>query len=106
MAIIELLGIFQVIEPLVLPKDSEARSFHVIAMDLPGYSLSPDPVLSKLGSKQLAIAFDNLMRTPRESKCGVSSTDQRWGFDIWMSYFIPDARSHTVSISLSLDPQN
>lgn len=81
----------KVIKPLASPENPDDQHFHVVAVDLPGYGFSPAPVLSTLGPKQLAFAFDNLMRTLGYSRYGVMSTDQGWWIGMWMSYLIPDS---------------
>ncbi|UPK99664.1 hypothetical protein LCI18_010599 [Fusarium solani-melongenae] len=81
----------KVMKPLVSPKNPKDQHFHVVAVDLPGFGLSPAPVLSTLGPKQLAIAFDNLMRTLGYSKYGVISTDQGWWSGMWISYLVPES---------------
>jgi len=68
----------QVIKPLAAPKSIKDPAFHVVAISLPGYGFSPAPVLPNLGPKQVAIAFDNLMKAIGYKKYGVMSTDQGW----------------------------
>ncbi|SCO80802.1 related to epoxide hydrolase [Fusarium oxysporum] len=80
----------KVIKPLTSPKSRKDPAFHVISVDLPGYGFSPAPVLPTLGPKQLAIAFDNLMKDIGYPKYAVMSQDQGWWPGMWMTYLIPD----------------
>ncbi|KAH7050014.1 Alpha/Beta hydrolase protein [Macrophomina phaseolina] len=94
----------KVIKHLSSPTNPKDEHFHVVAVDLPGYGLSPAPVLSTLGPKQLAIAFNNLMHTLGYSKYGVISTDQGWWSGMWMSYLVPESLIGHYSDFAALQP--
>ncbi|KAF2657733.1 alpha/beta-hydrolase [Lophiostoma macrostomum CBS 122681] len=81
-----------VIHPLAHPDNSSDQSFHVVAVDLPGYGFSPAPISTHLGPREMGDAFDALMKQLGYTKYGVQSTDLGWWVGMWM------VQDHTDSL--------
>jgi hypothetical protein len=71
----------KVIRPLVNRQD---RPFHVVAPNIPGFGMSPAPVQKDLGPRELARAFDALMKQLGYAKYGLVTTDLGWFIGMWM----------------------
>ncbi|KAH7020682.1 Alpha/Beta hydrolase protein [Macrophomina phaseolina] len=54
------------------------KSYHVVAVDLPGFGFSPAPTQPGLGPKEMGVGFDALMQQLGYRKYGVVSTDLGW----------------------------
>lgn len=54
------------------------KSYHVVAVDLPGFGFSPAPTQPGLGHKEMGVAFDALMQQLGYGKYGIVSTDIGW----------------------------
>lgn len=74
----------KVIGPLVSPEDTDSKSFHVVAPDMPGSGFSPAPTVAGLGPREMALAFDQLMSTLGYPKYGIVTTDLGWELGMWM----------------------
>lgn len=54
------------------------RSFHVVAVDLPGFGFSPAPSQPGLGPVEQGVALDSLMQQLGYMQYGIASTDLGW----------------------------
>ncbi|EKG15498.1 Epoxide hydrolase [Macrophomina phaseolina MS6] len=60
------------------------KSYHVVAVDLPGFRFSPAPTQPGLGAKEVGVAFDALMQQLGYSEYGIVSTDIGWAIAMSM----------------------
>ena len=74
-----------VIKPLAHPTNASAPSFHVVAVDLPGFGFSPAPTYPGLGPREMGDAFNALMQQLGYPRYGVQSTDLGWFVGMWMA---------------------
>jgi pimeloyl-ACP methyl ester carboxylesterase len=81
----------KVIAPLACPEDPDAPAFHVVVPDLPGYGFSPAPTHSGLGSAQMGLALDKLMKKLGYEKYGLMGTDLGWFVALFMGQVVPDS---------------
>jgi hypothetical protein len=81
-----------VIHPLAHPENSSDPSFHVVAVDLPGFGFSPAPVASNLGPREIGDALDALMQQLGYTQYGIQTTDLGWFVGMWM------VQDHTASL--------
>ena len=73
-----------VIHPLAHPSNSSDPSFHVVAVDLPGYGFSPAPEFTGLGPREMGDAVDTLMQQLGYAQYGIQTTDLGWWVGMWM----------------------
>ncbi|KAM0327655.1 hypothetical protein ACHAQA_005948 [Verticillium albo-atrum] len=73
----------EVIKPLVANKGG--RSYHIVAVDLPGFGFSPSPTLPGLGPREIGLAFDALMKQLGYATYGIVSTDIGWLVATWQT---------------------
>lgn len=74
-----------VFEGLVSPSNGTGqRSFHVVAVDLPGFGFSPAPTSKGLGPQEMGHAFNELMQQLGYSRYIIYSTDLGYYVARWM----------------------
>ena len=83
-----------VIQPLAFPPNSSLPAFHVVTPNLPGFAFSPAPIADGLGSREVGIAFNNLMLLLGYNKYAIYVTDLGALVGRWMCY---DAAEEIVS---------
>ncbi|KAI1324461.1 alpha/beta-hydrolase [Xylariaceae sp. FL0255] len=74
----------QVIEPLRSPSNSSTQSFHIVALDMPGFGFSPAATYSGLNNPEMGSAFNQLMNTLGYDRYGIICTDIGWGPGLYM----------------------
>ncbi|KAJ5083107.1 hypothetical protein N7532_012150 [Penicillium argentinense] len=79
----------RVIEPLT--HGSNNKSFHIVAVDLPGFGFSPAATMPGLRAREIGRAFDALMKQLGYEKYGIVTTDLGWLIGMWMVEDVHDS---------------
>ncbi|PSN67550.1 alpha/beta-hydrolase [Corynespora cassiicola Philippines] len=69
---------WDLVTDMLVQQSAGNRSFHIVAVDLPGFGFSPAPIRTGLGAREMAVAFDKLMKQLGYDRYGLVSTDIGW----------------------------
>ena len=78
-----------VIDALANPPNATLPSFNAVAVDLPGFGFSPAPTTPGLGSREMGVALDNLMKQLGYNQYAIYTTDLGSFIGRWMTFDAP-----------------